>query len=84
VQRIEESILKAKIAKIFFKMFEIIFRSQRRLTQQRNTNFESISNFQIDNCFPSPDCNENPFLQKKIVMESGIKLQIKKWSIMKI
>ncbi len=26
---------------------------------------------------PSPDCSENPFLQKKIAMESGKKLQIK-------
>jgi len=25
----------------------------------------------------SPDCNENPFLKKKIVMKSGIKLQKK-------
>jgi hypothetical protein len=33
-----------------------------------------MTEFEMEDRKPSPDCSENPFLKKKIVMESGKKL----------
>jgi len=51
----------------------------QKSTPSKKGNFNCvIPKYSEENSNPSPDCNENPFLKKKIVMESGKKLLINK------